>query len=72
MRSVILDGYTTNPGDLSWASIEAIGPLTVYDRTPDELILALAADADTLITNKTHLSAATIAALPQLRYIGLL
>ena len=72
MRSVILDGYTTNPGDLSWASIEAIGPLTVYDRTPDELILARAADADTLITNKTHLSAATIAALPQLRYIGLL
>ena len=34
MRLVVLDGYTLNPGDLSWANLEALGPLTVYDRTP--------------------------------------
>jgi glycerate dehydrogenase len=72
MHIVILDGLTTNPGDLSWAPLERLGRVTVFDRTPDELILARASAADAVITNKTLLSAETIAALPHLRYIGLL
>jgi glycerate dehydrogenase len=72
MHIVILDGLTTNPGDLSWAPLERLGKVTVFDRTPDELLLARASAAEALITNKTLLSAETIAALPNLRYIGLL
>jgi glycerate dehydrogenase len=72
MKIVILDGHTTNPGDLSWSPLEALGQLTVHDRTPDAAIIARAADAEALITNKTILSAETIRALPQLAYIGLL
>jgi glycerate dehydrogenase len=72
MKIVILDGKTTNPGDLSWAPLESLGAVTVFDRTADDEILSRAAEAEALITNKTLLSAATIAALPRLRYIGLL
>ena len=73
MKIVILDGYTENPGDLSWAGLEALGQVTVYDRTPASEILARAKGAEVLLTNKTPLSAETLAALaPQLRYIGVL
>lgn len=72
MKIVILDGYTTNPGDLSWEPLEALGPLTVFDRTPDGDVAARAADAMAVITNKTLLPAQTITALPHLRYVGLL
>ena len=73
MKIVILDGYTENPGDLSWAGFEALGQVTVYDRTPASEILARAKGAEVLLTNKTPLSAETLAALaPQLRYIGVL
>ena len=73
MKIVILDGYTENPGDLSWAGFEALGEVTVYDRTFTPDILARAKGADVLLTNKTPLSAETLAALaPELRYIGVL
>ncbi len=72
MRIVVLDGYTLNPGDLSWDAFATLGELTVYDRTADGEILARAAGAEVLLTNKTPLSADTISQLPQLRYIGVL
>jgi len=72
MKIVILDGYTINPGDNPWAPVAALGELVVYDRTPAELKLERAADADIILTSKVKLDAATIAALPQLKFISLL
>ena len=72
MQIVILDGHTTNPGDLSWAPLEAVGPTTVYDRTPGPLVIERAAAAEVVFTNKTPLSAATLFALPRLTYVGVL
>ena len=69
---VVLDGYTLNPGDLSWKGLEALGNVTVFDRTPTDQIVARAAGAPAVLTNKAPLSAATIAALPDLKYIGVL
>ena len=72
MNITITDGHTLNSGDLSWAAWEKLGNLTVYDFThPNELLTRLH-DTDILIVNKTPISAATIAALPRLKYIGVL
>lgn len=71
MKIVVLDGYATNPGDLSWDGLSEFGELVVYGRTPAELILDRAAGAEILISNKVSLGAAEMAALPELRYIGL-
>ncbi len=77
MHIVILDGIVANPGDMSWAEFEALGALTVYDRTPfadgDAEIIRRARGAEAVVTNKTPLSASTLAALaPALRYVGVL
>jgi len=72
MNIVILDGYTTNSGDLGWEGIAALGNLTVYDHTPAHLTIERAKEAEAVISNKTVLSRAVIAQLPKLRYIGLL
>ncbi|MEG0322122.1 MAG: D-2-hydroxyacid dehydrogenase, partial [Oscillospiraceae bacterium] len=75
MKIVILDGYTENPGDLSWSALEALGELKVYDRTPlgDEAeIIRRIGDAQIILTNKTPISRAAIAACPALRFIGAL
>ncbi len=72
MRIVVLDGYTLNPGDLSWDRLAELGDLAVYERTPADLITTRAAEAEVILTNKTPLSAETIAALPHLQYIGVL
>jgi len=72
MNIVILDGYTENPGDLSWEGFEKLGTLTVYDRTPDDEILHRIRDTEIVITNKTPLTAETIAACPKMKYIGVL
>jgi len=69
-KITVLDGYTLNPGDLSWAPLEALGAVTLYERTPLELVVQRSSDARILITNKAVISAAAIAELPQLRYIG--
>ncbi|WP_019534466.1 D-2-hydroxyacid dehydrogenase [Paenibacillus ginsengihumi] len=72
MNIVVLDGFALNPGDLSWEPLEKLGKLTVYDRTPEETIAERAGEAEVLLTNKTPLRAGTIAALPKLKYIGVL
>lgn len=71
-RIVILDGYTANPGDLSWDGLKELGELTVYDRTTPEQLLSRAEGAEVLLTNKVIIDASAMAALPQLRYIGVL
>jgi len=72
MRIVVLDGYTLNPGDLSWSELESLGDCTVHDRTPAGDAAARAEGAEIVLTNKTALTRETIDALPALRYIGVL
>ena len=75
MKIVVLDGYTENPGDLSWAELRALGDLTVYDRTSyveSPLIAQRIGDADIAVVNKTPLSRQTIDACPNLRLIAVL
>ena len=72
MKIVVLDGYTENPGDLSWEALGQLGDLTVYDYTANEQILERMAGAELVLTNKTPLTAQTLCANPQLRYIGVL
>ena len=71
-KIVVLDGYTLNPGDLSWKDLEALGRCTVYDRTAPEDTVARAEDAEIVITNKTELSSDVIEKLANLKYIGVL
>lgn len=72
MKIVILDGYTTNSGDLSWDSIKQLGDLTVYDRTSNDQIISRCQDAEAVLTNKVILTAEIISALPKLKYIGVM
>ena len=72
MKIVVLDGFSANPGDLSWGPLEAFGQCTVYDRTPPTEVSIRAADADIVLTNKTPLPADVLAVLPRLRMIGVL
>jgi len=69
---VVLDGYTLNPGDNPWDELSALGSLTVYGRTSPELVVERAREAEILLTNKTPITKESIAALPKLRYIGVL
>ena len=72
MKTVILDGFTANPGDLSWSELEKLGELVVYDRTKPEETVARAADAEIVLTNKVIISREVMAQLPKLKYIGVL
>lgn len=72
MKIVVLDGYTANPGDLSWKNLEALGALTVYERTQPTETVARAADAEIVLTNKVIVSKEVMAKLPKLKYIGVL
>ena len=72
MKIVILDGYTANPGDLSWGSLKELGEVTVYERTRREEIAGRAADADIVLTNKVVMDREMMALLPRLKYIGVL
>lgn len=72
MKIVVLDGYTENPGDLSWDDLKALGDLTVYDRTAADQIVNRIGDAEAVYTNKTPISAETLAACPNLKFIGVL
>ena len=72
IKIVILDGYTANPGDLSWKELEALGQLTVYERTKPEDTVARAAEADVVLTNKVIIGKAEMEQLPHLKYIGVL
>ena len=72
MQIVVLDGYTENPGDLSWDGLEELGDLTVYDRTPTEFIEKRIGNAEMVITNKTPISRETMKRCPDMKYIGVL
>ena len=72
MKIVVLDGYTLNPGDNPWDDVAALGEFVCHDRTPGDSILDRAQDADIILTNKTPLSADTLAQLPQLKFVSLL
>ena len=75
MKIVVLDGYAENPGDISWAPLEALGELTVYDRTAlteSPLIAERIGDAEIAVTNKTPITRAVIDACPNLRTIAVL
>jgi glycerate dehydrogenase len=72
MKIVVLDGYPSNPGDLSWSAFQSLGQLQVFDYTADDDIVGHSAGADAVLTNKAPLSGEAIAALPQLRYVGVL
>lgn len=71
MKIVNLDGYTTNPGDLSWEGIEQYGELITYDRTAPEQVVERAKDADILLINKTVITAEMLKQMPKLKYVGL-
>jgi glycerate dehydrogenase len=71
-KIVVLDGYTTNPGDLAWTDLEALGNCEIFDRTSPQDIVERARDADILLTNKVPLDAPTLAALPKLKAICVL
>lgn len=72
MKIVILDGHSTNPGDLSWEELGDFGDLQVYPQTSGEEILARAQGAQALLTNKVALRKPQLDQLPELRYIGIL
>ncbi|MDR3073822.1 MAG: D-2-hydroxyacid dehydrogenase [Deltaproteobacteria bacterium] len=74
MEIVVLDGYTENPGDLSWSGFEALGDVRVYDRTEKrkEAIVERIGKADIVITNKTPIQREVMDACPAIRYVGVL
>lgn len=72
MKIVVLDGYTLNPGDISWEGLEALGEVTVYDRTKEEDVIARIGDADVVYTNKTPVTRATLDACGSVKFIGVL
>lgn len=77
MKIVVLDGYTLNPGDLSWDRLKTLGDVDIYDRTSynlkdKDLIIERCRDAEIVITNKTPLDKEIIHSLPNLKYIGVL
>ena len=72
MKMVILDGYTENPGDLSWEAFEKLGELVVYDRSPPDEIAGRIGDASVVLTNKAPITKETLAACPSVKYIGVL
>lgn len=72
MKIVVLDGYCLNPGDLDWNALKELGDVEIYDRTPANLTVERAKDAEMLLTNKTVLNAENMSQLPKLKYIGVL
>jgi len=72
VKIVVLDGYTENPGDLSWKGLEDLGDLKVYDRTPQELCAERIGDAEAVFSNKTVISKEIMEQCPSLKYIGVL
>ena len=72
MKIVVLDGYTENPGDLSWDALRRLGDCTVWERTAQNQVLERAADADVVLTNKVPLGRAEFDALPKLKFVGVL
>jgi glycerate dehydrogenase len=72
MKIVVLDGYTLNPGDISWDGFKTLGNFTAYDRTPPDNIIERSENAKIILTNKIIISKETMGQLPKLKYIGVL
>lgn len=72
MKIVILDGYTVNPGDLNWNHLKKFGELTIYDRTPPELVVSRIGDADIVMTSKCLLTKEVLSSCPKVKWIGIL
>lgn len=72
MEIVVLDGYCLNPGDLDWNLLKQFGDLKVYDRTPAELVIERAKNADVVMSNKTPMSGEILKQLPKLKFISVL
>lgn len=72
VKIVVLDGYTLNPGDLSWEGFQMMGDVVIHDRTPDNQIVTRAEGASILLTNKTPLDRNAFNNLPDLKYVGVL
>ena len=72
MKIAVLDGYTSNPGDLSWEAFEELGELTVHDRTKPEEVVSRCAGCEVVFTNKVVMDAGIMDQLPDMKYIGVL
>lgn len=72
MKIVVVDGYTLNPGDLSWDALNEMGQVTIYERTAPEQVIERCKDAEIVLTNKVVFNEQIISALPNLKYIGVL
>ena len=72
MKTVILDGYTINPGDFSWSALEALGQVKVCDRTPAEQLAETIGDAEAIFTSKNKITSEIMDACPDLKFIGVL
>jgi len=72
MKIVVLDGFTLNPGDLTWDKIKKIGEAIIYDRTSERQVYDRIKDADIVLTNKVLLGSDAMNKLPKLKYIGVL
>ena len=72
MKIVVLDGYALNPGDLSWDFLAQFGEYTVYDRTPEDMIVSRIGDGEIVLINKTPITAATLEACPSIKLICVL
>src|SRR5213082_3140387 len=72
MNIVVLDGFTLNPGDLSWDELKSLGDCEIHDRTPLEEVVKRASDAEIVLTNKAPVTRESILTLPKLKYIGVL
>ena len=72
MKIVVLDGYALNPGDNPWEEVSKLGEFVCHDRTAPDQILERSRDAEVLLTNKTPLTAETMAKLPKLKFVGVL
>ncbi|MGE4579696.1 MAG: D-2-hydroxyacid dehydrogenase [Desulfuromonadales bacterium] len=70
MKIVVLDGYTLNPGDLSWGALQSLGECVIYERTPAAQVVERCQGAGAVLTNKVVFSAEVLDQLPELRYIG--
>ena len=70
MKIVILDGHAINPGDLSWDGLRELGSLEVFDRTPEDLVVARAHEAEAVLSTRTPLTRETLTQLKRLRYAG--
>ncbi|HHX55383.1 MAG TPA: D-2-hydroxyacid dehydrogenase [Clostridiales bacterium] len=71
-KIVVLDGYTLNPGDISWDELGELGDITVYDRTPADLVVERIGDAEIIFTNKTQITEDIMLQCPGIKYIGVL